>query len=426
MAEFRNEQSSMSSFRSLQNVSRLFRTTSLLLVVVLISGCTQKTGTAPIIEFTTVPLAAAATPNTMGVIKGRVIGARPGQRIVLYAGGKPTWWVQPFADQPFTEIQPDSSWSSSTHPGAEYAALLVGPDFHPPLVTDALPREGVLASAVTKGLPPVWQRLWFVESCITSAAFLIFGIHRIRLRQMSKVLNRVFEERLAERARVAQELHDTLLQGVLSTSMQLHVAVDQLPADSPALPAMNHVLELMSQVVQEGRNTLRGLRSSIDSAQDLQGSLSRIPQEMGKPGADFRVVVEGTALPLRPTVRDDVYRIGREALVNAFRHSQANNINLQLEYSPTQLRIVVRDDGCGIDPQVLHSGRDGHLGLPGMRERSEKIGAKVKVLSRVGGGTEVELCVPSDIAFESHPSGLMSKWLAGFRRQQKDDNLTSK
>jgi len=423
MAEFGNEQSSMSSFKLLQNVSRLFTTTSLLLVVILISGCTHKIDTAPIIEFTTVPLAAAATPNTMGIIKGRVIGARPGQRIVLYAGGKPTWWVQPFADKPFTEIRPDSTWSSSTHPGAEYAALLVGPDFHPPLITDALPREGVLASAVTKGLPPVWQRLWFVELCLTGAAVVIFGVHRIRLRQMSKVLNRVFEERLAERARVAQELHDTLLQGVLSTSMQLHVAVDQLPADSPALPAMNHVLELMAQVVQEGRNTLRGLRSSIDNAQDLQSSLSQIPKELGKPGVDFRVVVEGTALPLRPTVRDDVYRIGREALVNAFRHSQANNINLQLEYSPTQLRIVVRDDGCGIDPQVLHSGRDGHLGLPGMRERSEKIGAKVKVLSRVGGGTEVELCVPSDIAFESHPSGLMSKWLAGFRRQQSNDEL---
>jgi signal transduction histidine kinase len=362
----------------------------------------------------------------MGIIKGRVTGARPGQRIVLYAGGTPTWWVQPFADQPFTEIHPDLSWSSSTHPGAEYAALLVGPDFHPPQITDALPREGVLASAVTKGLPPVWQRLWFVELCLTTAAFLIFGIHRIRLRQMSKVLNRVFEERLAERARVAQELHDTLLQGVLSTSMHLHVAVDQLPADSPALPAMNHVLELMSQVVQEGRNTLRGLRSSIDSAQDLQSALSRIPQEVGKPGGNFRVVVEGTALPLRPTVRDDVYRIGREALVNAFRHSQARNIDLYLEYSPNQLRIVVRDDGCGIDPQVLHSGRDGHLGLPGIRERAENIGAKVKVLSRVDGGTEVELCVPSNIAFESRPSGLMSKWLAGFRRQQNNDELTSK
>jgi len=148
---------------------------------------------------------------------------------------------------------------------------------------------------------------------------------------------------------------------------------------------------------------------------------------MGKPGGNFRVVVEGTALPLRPTVRDDVYRIGREALVNAFRHSQAKNVDLQLEYSLNQLRIVVRDDGCGIDPQVLHSGRNGHLGLPGMRERAEKIGAKVKVLSRVGGGTEVELCVPSNIAFESHPSSPMSKLLTGLRRpQNNNDELTPK
>jgi signal transduction histidine kinase len=112
--------------------------------------------------------------------------------------------------------------------------------------------------------------------------------------------------------------------------------------------------------------------------------------------------------------------------VNAFRHSQTKNVDLQLEYSLNRLRIVVRDDGCGIDSQVLHSGRDRHLGLPAMRERAEKIGAKIKVLSRVGGGTEVELCVPSSIAFESHPSGLMSKWLAGFRRQQNNEELTPK
>src|SRR5260370_14785237 len=118
---------------------------------------------------------------------------------------------------------------------------------------------------------------------------------------------------------------------------------------------MNRVLEVMGPVIEEGRNTIRGLRSSIENANDLTSSLSRIPHELGKPGIDFRVVVEGAPLPLRPAVRDEVYRIGREALINAFRHSGAASIDLQLEYAPNQLRILVQDDGRGIDPQVLHS-----------------------------------------------------------------------
>jgi len=112
--------------------------------------------------------------------------------------------------------------------------------------------------------------------------------------------------------------------------------------------------------------------------------------------------------------------------VNAFRHSGAGNIDLHLEYAPKQLRILVQDDGRGIDPQVLQSGRDGHWGLSGMRERAEKIGARVKVLSRAGGGTEVEFRLPSNIAFESHPSNLASKWLRSFHWRRKEDELTHK
>ncbi len=124
-------------------------------------------------------------------------------------------------------------------------------------------------------------------------------------------------------------------------------------------------------------------------------------------------------MPLRSVIRDDVYRVGREALVNAFRHSRASNIDVQLEYSANHLRVVVRDHGSGIDPQVLPVGRDGHWGLSGMRERAERIGARVKVLSRAGGGTEVELRVPGDIAFESHFSSL-AKWFTILRPRPRE------
>lgn len=268
--------------------------------------------------------------------------------------------------------------------------------------------------------PRLSQTWWFRLTVVLCAGLAVLGVYLMRIHQLTRMLNARFEERLAERTRIAQDLHDTLLQGVLSASMQLHVVADQLPADSPTLPVMNRVLQLIGQVIDEGRNTLRGLRSSIDAANDLQNSFSRIPQELGKQAVGFRVVVEGEAWPLRSAIRDDIYRIGREALVNAFRHSAATNIDLHLEYAANQLRILVRDDGCGVDPQVLQLGRDGHWGLSGMRERAERIGARLRVWSRAGGGTEVELRVPSHVAFESHPSNSASKWFTRWSRRSAE------
>jgi signal transduction histidine kinase len=226
------------------------------------------------------------------------------------------------------------------------------------------------------------------------------------------------EERLSERTRIARELHDTLLQGVISASMQLHVAVDQLPSDSPAKPLLSRVLQVMGQVIEEGRNAVRGFRSIERETQDLGREFSRVPQELDvKEQIDFRVVVEGHPQSLHPVIREEVYSIGREALVNSFRHSGASRIEVELQYSASQLRILVRDDGCGVDAQLLESGRHGHWGLSGMRERAERIGAKLKISSRAGDGTEVEIRVPGDVAFESHSSSSASKWFAGLYRR---------
>jgi signal transduction histidine kinase len=226
----------------------------LLGVSVLFAGChsswTGKGSTAGSrIEFTSVPLAGADNPEKLSDIKGRVFGAQPGQQVVIYAKGETKWWVQPRADQPFTKINSNSRWSNFTHPGTEYAAILVGPDFRPPLTADVLPTEGVFASAVINGEVAFWHRWWFLPACVIVGAAGIFGVHRLRLHEVRMKLNLRFEERLAERTRVAQELHDTLLQGVLSASMQLHVAIDQLPEDSPARLGLNRVLQLMGQVV---------------------------------------------------------------------------------------------------------------------------------------------------------------------------------
>jgi signal transduction histidine kinase len=389
---------------------------SLILLSSLLGGCRQidkATGHyQPTIVFTGVPLAGADDAGKVSSIKGRVTGAAPGQRIVLYSKGAATWWVQPFADHPFTEIHSDSTWKSLTHPGTQYAALLVGPTFNPPPTADALPTEGVFARAITRGELPFWLRWWFLSVYLVVALLAVLGYHRLRLRHATKTMNLRFEERLAERMRVAQELHDTLLQGVISASMQLDVAVDRMPADSPAQPALRHVLQIMGQVIDEGRNTLRGLRSSTESAPDVELAFMRIPKELGfDHKTAYRVVTEGTPRPLQAIVHDEIYSIGREALVNAFRHSGASSIEVELEYAVNGLRVLVRDNGCGIKPEMLRLGREGHWGLSGMRERAEKIGAKLRVMSGASAGTEVVLFVPGHIVFRDPPSNGRWTWL---------------
>jgi signal transduction histidine kinase len=141
-------------------------------------------------------------------------------------------------------------------------------------------------------------------------------------------------------------------------------------------------------VIDEGRHAVQGLRSSRRGPLDLEQAFSQIRQELLIPDkVGFRVIVDGQPRPLHPVLRDEVYRIGREAVLNALRHAQATEIDLEIKYAAERMLVLVRDNGCGIDPHVLQSGREGHWGLTGMRERAEKIGGKLRILSRVSAGT---------------------------------------
>ncbi len=272
-------------------------------------------------------------------------------------------------------------------------------------------------------LPAFYQTNWFLLLCVTGAGGLAWAAYRWRVRQVTARLDLQFRERLSERTRVAQDLHDTLLQDVLSASLQLQVAEARLPADSTAKPIVGEVLDLMGSAIEGGRKAVRGLRSRQEETGDLTQAFSRIPQELAmRQEVGYRVTVEGQPRPLHPLVRDEVYRIGHEALVNAFRHSGARSIDVELHYATDQLRILVCDDGCGIDPQVLRAGREGHWGLSGMHERAERIGAKLKVLSRPAGGTEVELSVPNDVAFRSY-SRVRFGWLARRHRRKAEPSI---
>jgi signal transduction histidine kinase len=166
-------------------------------------------------------------------------------------------------------------------------------------------------------------------------------------------------------------------------------------------------LRLLKRTLEQGRCAVQGLlrspkgsRSHNKRTESLGEALAGVSNDLNFPAATgFRVVVHGREKELRAELSDEVYRIVREAIVNACRHSRAGDIEAEVEYRHTELRIAVRDNGCGIDPQDLRWGRNGHSGLQGMRERAERIGARLRLLSGVALGTEVELCVPNRVAF---------------------------
>jgi signal transduction histidine kinase len=195
--------------------------------------------------------------------------------------------------------------------------------------------------------------------------------------------------------RIARELHDTLLQGFLTASMQLCVVDDWLPADSPAKPILRRALDLIRKGLDEGRGALLGLRPPALPDGSLEKALGDMRDDFAPGGPSrLRIVIVGETRSLVPAVQEEVYWIAREALLNALRHSTGTRVEAEIEYLPSKLRVVVRDNGTGIDPEALRTGRNSHWGLTGMQERAASIGAKVRVWSKQGEGTEVEISLP--------------------------------
>lgn len=204
------------------------------------------------------------------------------------------------------------------------------------------------------------------------------------------------EERCRERVRIARELHDTWLQGLLSASMQLQVAEGYVPADSPAKPVLSRVLYLMGKGIAESRAALQGLRSTGVPATTLEQALFDFHEELAPDDRGrVRILKRGPHNPIDPAILQQIFHITREAVLNALRHSQARKVEAEIQYSPGKLRVTVRDNGDGINPVLLHSGSNSHFGLTGMRERAASINAKLRIRTRRKTGTEVILSLPS-------------------------------
>lgn len=209
----------------------------------------------------------------------------------------------------------------------------------------------------------------------------------------NQALNLSLKERLKERVRVARDLGDTLFQGFLRASMVR--PAKETPHDSPSKPAPERALPLIRRVIDKGRHVLDGLCSSAVPARGLEQALTGLADELAAEGPRLRIWVMGRPEAFHPAIEKQIYLIAREAVVNALRHSAATSIETEVEYLPGAMRVAVRDNGSGIDQEVLRAGRASHWGLLGMRERAGNIGARLCIWSRKGAGTEVEISVPS-------------------------------
>jgi signal transduction histidine kinase len=254
---------------------------------------------------------------------------------------------------------------------------------------------------------PAWyQTSWFRAACVALFLAMIWGIYALRVRQLAAQFNMRLEERVAERTRVARDLHDTLLQSFQALLPNLQAGINMLaarPAD--ARKVLEDTADHASQAIAEGRDAVQGLRMSTVEKNDLAVAIRTVGEELAsaastQPSPNFNVVVEGAYRNLHPILRDELYRLAVEALRNAFRHAAAQNVEVEIRYDEKYFRLRVRDDGKGIPADVLSGdGRKGHYGLSGMRERAKLIGGKLTIWTELDSGTEIELTIPGTRAY---------------------------
>lgn len=237
--------------------------------------------------------------------------------------------------------------------------------------------------------------------CALALILALSALYLLRMHQLATRLRLRLEERYQERERIARELHDTLLQGYQGLILRTHAALGTLPAEAPLRRELESTLDRAEQALEQGRDRVEGLRASAGNTPSLPTAFADMLEELGAQSqVQRRVLVEGAPRPLQPLVADELYQLGREALLNAFRHAQASSIEVEIAYGRDALRLRLRDDGRGIEPQVLAAGgRAGHWGLTGMQERARRIEARLDVWSRPGMGTELNLRLPARRAY---------------------------
>jgi len=259
--------------------------------------------------------------------------------------------------------------------------------------------------------PAYWQTNWFRALCVAAFLALLWTLYRLRVHQLARQFNLTLEARVNERTRIARDLHDTLLQSFHGLLLRFQTAFEMFPTrPTEAMKVLGNAIDQAAGAITEGRDAVQGLRTSAEETNDLADAIrglgDALTAEQGvDPSVALRIDVQGTPRKLHPIVRDELLRIAGEAMRNAFRHAEAKQVEVEIRYDERRLRVRVRDDGKGIDAETLQAGaREGHFGLPGMRERARLIGGKLTVWSGPGAGTEIEVSIPAAHAYASPPS----------------------
>ena len=258
--------------------------------------------------------------------------------------------------------------------------------------------------------PAFYQTAWFYTPCALLCLGLLAALHRVRILQVRARVRARLEERLVERERTARELHDTLVQGVQGLILSFQAITNRIPGREPARALLEQTLERADDLLGESRAQIKDLHTPASSVVWL------LPRALAAHGvrlalanpAKFRVSVAGMLRKLDPIVRQEILLLGREALANAFRHAKARRIEADVLYGDTELRVRVRDNGGGIDHTLLQAG--GHWGLLGMRERAKKLNAHLEIWSTRDAGTEIELRVPAEVAYEEPEGPQQRTW----------------
>jgi signal transduction histidine kinase len=257
-------------------------------------------------------------------------------------------------------------------------------------------------------VPAYYQTNWFRASCAAVFLVLLWAAYQLRVRQLHHEFEMTLQARVGERTRIARDLHDTLLQSFHGLVFRFQAARNMLPnRPEEATQALDTALIRTEQALEESRHSIQGLRTSLSAENDLDQMLITTGQELasshraegGSPR--FEVILEGERRGLPPMIKDEIGRIAGELLRNAYRHAGAHKIEAEIRYENDVFRLIVRDDGKGMDPKILKDrGRAGHWGLPGVQERACGIGARLEFWSEAAAGTEIRLTLPAAIAYE--------------------------
>jgi len=273
--------------------------------------------------------------------------------------------------------------------------------------------------------PAYYQTNWFRAVCVTGFLLFLWVLYQYRVRRLNHEFEMTLDARVGERTRIARDLHDTLLQSFQALLPRLQASINMFSSrPDDARRNLEQAADQASQAIGASRDAIQGMRMSTVEKNDLAVAIRTLGEELAsavtKPSSpNFNVVVEGTSRNLHPILRDEVYRLATEALRNAFRHADAKNVEVEIRYDEKYFRLRVRDDGKGIPSDVLNGdGREGHYGLPGMRERAKLAGGKLTIWTEVDGGTEIELNIPGAIAFVK---STRSFWYFGKRSATETD-----